>query len=423
MGTEGRLARVIALATLQRSRSQLSGRIPRLLAVCVTVVYGFLALQVGLMLTFGPTGQSSTSYELLWGNGASAWWNYPALLVIFPGGVLALPFFGTVVMVLVSIGVGIGMSVGILLTARLLARRRRELGGPASAGALAGLTPAMIGLVTLGACCSTTAAATAGIGALAQASGSSLDAVLLNGWYIGVFQLAVLWVALIAQEQLLVVYGVLLGGTDAPAPAAPIPTGRAVGALVLRLALIAAGVTWALGGLAQWGFGGAVGATASNVVGWLLVHALLGVLAVLLGLFPVPLSRWMDRPLRGIRSALAVALTVASLSLLAWLPRGVASTGWHGLFNEVFATLSAPASWAPFPPGSIGPLALALRWGFQFVLLGAAGMTFAWRPVSLGNALTGAPIHRSSERPAGPVARADPGGAPAEPVPSAAVVR
>ncbi len=60
----------------------------------------------------------------------------------------------------------------------------------------------MIALVTLGACCSTTAAATAGLGVIAQASGTSIDELLANNWYIGVFQILVLWIALIAQEQL-----------------------------------------------------------------------------------------------------------------------------------------------------------------------------------------------------------------------------
>lgn len=390
MATEGRLARAMALATLERSRSELTGRIPRLLAVAVGAVYGFIALQVGLMLTFGPTGQTTTTYTIIWGNGASAWWNYPALLVIFPGGVLALPFFGTVVMVLVSIGVAIGMSVGILLTARLVSRRRRELGGPASAGALAGLTPAMIGLVTLGACCSTTAAATAGIGALAQASGSTLDAVLLNSWYIGVFQLAVLWVALVAQEQLLAVYGLLLGRTESPA-AAGIPRltrGKLVG-LSLRLALVGAGVTWALSGLAQWGFGGATGPTISNEVGWLLSHALLAGLAIVVGLFPRAAGEWAGRAGRLARSVLAAVTTLAALTLITWLPDGVASSGWHGLFNEVFAVMSLPAGWAPIPVAGLGPTALGLRWGFQFLLLAAFGVTFSWAPRTLQSILLG----------------------------------
>lgn len=426
VGTEERLTRGVALATLERSRSELNGRVPKLLALSVGVVYGFIALQVGQMLTFGPTGQSATTYMVLWNNGSTAWWNYPALLVIFPGGVLALPFFATVVMVLVSIGVGIGMSVGILLTARLLVRRRRELSGPASAGALAGLTPAMIGLVTLGACCSTTAAATAGIGALAQASGSSLNAVLLNGWYIGVFQLAVLWVALVAQEQLLSIYGVLLGPSASPEGAHPRPSGgrRTAAGFALRLGLVAAGITWALAGLAQWGFGGAIGAAWSNDVGWILSHALLAGLAVGCGLFPDVLRGWARLRNRAARWFVAGVASIGSVTLLAWLPGGVASSGWHGLVNEILAATSAPSAWAPISAGDLGPTALALRWAFQFLLLGAFGLAFAWAPGPLRAALTGSVTSDTlGPRSSTGMASAPPVGPTSEPVSSAASVR
>lgn len=383
-----RLRRVLSLATLERSRAELRGRWARVLAVAVAVVYGFVALQVGLMLTFGPTGQTTTTIFLLWGNGYAAWWNYPALLVIFPGGLLALPFFATVVMVLVSIGVGIGMTVGIVLTARLLRKRRRELRGPASTGAAVGLTPAMIALVTLGACCSTTAAATAGIGALAQASGTTLDTVLLNNWYIGVFQLVVLWVALVAQEQLLAVYGVLLGASpDAPAvtPSGPFVVRRGM-ALGARVLLVVAGVTWALAGLGQWGFGGAYGPPWSNDTGWVLSHGVLAGWAVLMGFSPELLGT-LGRP-RPTARAFRGVLAATALSLVVGLPAGLASTGLHGWANELLAAAGASASSGAISAGALGPSALALRWGVQFLFLGGFALAAAFAPERLARAMS-----------------------------------
>lgn len=387
MPTHDRFRRAMSLLTLERSRAELRGRGPRALAVAVAVVYGFVALQVGLMLTFGPTGQTTTTVTPIWGDGAAAWWNYPALLVIFPGGVLALPFFATLVMVLVAVGVGIGMTVGIVLTVRLLRQRRRELGGPASAGAAAGLTPAMIALVTLGACCSTTAAATAGIGALAQASGSTLDAVLANNWYIGVFQLVVLWVALVAQEQLLAVYGLLLGASAQTAPlAATRPSvGRRGIAFGVRVLLVVAGVTWALTGLSQWGFGGTFGPAASNELGWILSHGLLAAGAVLAGFSP-ELLRSLARP-RPMILAVRAVLAATAVTLLVGVPAGVASTGLHGWGNELLAALGASTSSGAVSAGALGPSALALRWGLQFLFLGGFALAAALVPDRLARAI------------------------------------
>ena len=116
------------------------------------------------------------SVLLLWGNALGLQsWNYPGLLIEAPWGFVVLPFFATLSMILVSVGVGLGMAVALLLGAQLLREHRATAGRPTTTGAIAGLTPAMIALVTLGACCSTTAAATAGVGLVAQSSGSSIS--------------------------------------------------------------------------------------------------------------------------------------------------------------------------------------------------------------------------------------------------------
>jgi len=186
------------------------GRSGRGVAVSIGLVYVLAALVVGYMLQVGPTGASGTTVTLLTNSPSPAWWNYPAIVVITPAGLLALPFFATLTMVLMSVGVGVGMGAGLLLAGRLVRswKTARASGGLASS--LAGLTPAMVALLTLGACCSTSAAAVGAIGALAEAGGTSYNEILLNSWALNLVQLAVLGVALLAQEQLIRVYGNLV---------------------------------------------------------------------------------------------------------------------------------------------------------------------------------------------------------------------
>ncbi|HKN06862.1 MAG TPA: hypothetical protein VJ021_04570 [Thermoplasmata archaeon] len=199
-------SRLVSLLTLHRTRAILRSRRGRWVATSIGVVYGFVALLAGYMLQIVPTGASGTSAQVLTNSYSPAWWNYPAVLVVTPGGILVLPFLATVSMVLVSIGVGVGMGAGILLAARFFRTWKLARAGRGLASPLAGLTPAMVALLTLGACCSTSAAAAGSIGAIAEVSGTSYDQILLNSWILNVFQVAVLGIALIAQEYLIGVF-------------------------------------------------------------------------------------------------------------------------------------------------------------------------------------------------------------------------
>jgi hypothetical protein len=388
MSARARWVRLLDLATLRRSRELL--RVPggRLLAISIGLVYLFVSLLIGQMLFLGPTQQVGTTIFVL--PGGTIWWNYPALLVESPNAILVLPFFATLSMLLVSAGVALGMGVAVVLSAKLLRQRRRELGRPTAVGGVAGLTPVMISLVTLGACCSTTAAATAGIGLAAQASGTTLGALLYNTWYLGVFQMVVLWVALVAQEQLVVVYGVLLGlpGSETSPPTLGPAGARCWASGALRVGLLAAGVTWALALLAEWTGPTPPPATVATVLGASAQHLFLPLVAVGAALAPAGLLAWSGPSGRRllVRSA-RVALFLTSTSLLTWLPPGVASAGAHGLLNELFFQLGAPAAWAPVSAGVPVGLGLALRWVFQFLLLGAFGLALALFPGSVASAL------------------------------------
>ncbi len=148
-------------------------------------------------------------------------WTYPAILAGNAYFQVDLPLVSSILMTLSAAGIGLGMALAVRLVARLIRDRKAGLLRPTALGSAAGLTPAMIALVTLGACCSTTAAATAGISLAAHAGGIGLAGLLSNTWYLGVIQLSVVYVALIAQEQLLRVYE-LFPPAEAPGSLAPV---------------------------------------------------------------------------------------------------------------------------------------------------------------------------------------------------------
>jgi hypothetical protein len=196
---------VVSLLLLRNSRSILAGRRIHATAAGVGALYALIAMYFGSMLVLSYPPFQVESYIALV-VGGSPWWNYPAVLVETPHFVLALPFLSTVVMVLVSAGVGFGMTVAGLLVRSLVRAHRARPAGIAGVSA-AGLTPALVALVTLGACCSTTAAASAGVVLVAAVTGTSVAFALANSWYLGLFQLAVLGLGLLAQEQLVMIYG------------------------------------------------------------------------------------------------------------------------------------------------------------------------------------------------------------------------
>ena len=370
----------LSILTLQRSRAILRSPAGRALAISVGFVYGFASLLVGQMLWFGPTGQTDVTTTFLTAPDSSAWWNYPAVLVLAPGGGLALPFFPVVTMVIVSIGVGIGMAVGVVLAARLLRMRRQTSATPTFASSAAGLTPAMLALVTLGACCSTTAAATAGLGAVAQSSGQSLTTVFLNTWYLGVFQMAVLGVALVAQEQLVVVYGSVAEDATA-AVALPAVDRRSVLAALLRVGLLAGGVTWFLAGFLELAAPPAGAVPAVLVAQVLLQHLLAGGLGVLAGLFGPRVVGWFSGPLSVPKLLPRIAVAIAGVSMVLGAPPPISEWGLYGFVNEVLGRDGVSASLGGVPPPFTG-LALALRWAFQLLLVGTFALAVAFAPRS-----------------------------------------
>jgi hypothetical protein len=232
----------------------------------------------------------------------------------------------------------------------------------------------MITLVTLGACCSTTAAATAGVGLVAQASGSSSSNLLLNNWFLGVFQVVVVYVALIAQELLLRMYGSLFASSD-PGFSANLPSPRpldrrALVAAVLRAAVLAAGVTWALSVLADWTIISPTNASGALWFNWVVEHWLVGGFAVFAALSPHVVLGWARSWLPTSRGTpLRAVLLLGAWTLGGWVPPPLSGMGVEGFCNEVLGALGAPTWLGAVAPTFVPGLALAFQWAFQYLLL------------------------------------------------------
>lgn len=396
------------LVTLHEVRGYLRRSHGVALSVFIAVAYALGSMLLGGMLVLAHY-DGGYSVLLIWGNALGLQnWNYPGLLIEAPWGFVELPFFATISMVLVSIGVGLGMAVAVLLGVQLVRDRRSSAGRPTATGTIAGLTPAMIALVTLGACCSTTAAATAGIGLVAQSSGSTTTNLVLNNWYLGVFQIVVVYVALIAQELILRIYGNLFGTSDpafARSEPPPRPVDRrtlAVGAA--RAALLAGGITWALAVLASWTTISPSAAPAALWFNWAVEHWLLGGFAVVTSLSPRTVRKWVVGSASSASTLVfRVSLVVGAWTLGGWVPPPLSGMGVEGFGNELLGVFGLPGSIGAVPP--VFPLgaALALRWGFQYLLLAVFAGAVGLAPAVSLNWLAEADIERRPFEPtAGP---------------------
>ncbi|MCI4363072.1 MAG: hypothetical protein L3K13_02030 [Thermoplasmata archaeon] len=391
--TSGR-ARLWALLTLQRTRSLLAPLPWRLLVGAISLLYAAGAMVVGRMLYFPSHAVRGGWFLYVYPSGPGPSWMYPAILAGGPNFELALPMTSGILMTLSAAGVGLGMALAALLIVRLWRERRTAVHLPTAVGSAAGLTPALLALLTLGACCSTTAAATAGIGLAAQSTGTTASAALANAWYLGVFQVSVIFVALLAQEQLVAIYGVLFRGPDGEAgsaPSSPRPTqlgARGAASGLLRVCLVVAGVTWSLAALPSW-FTNPHGATAaSRGVSLAFLHFGPGLLAVLLALFPVEtLAAWRRLERTALGTVLRGSLLAGGLALLTWLPPPLDGAGGGGLGNELLGFAGLPASWGAVAPPALLPIALFARWGLQFLLLGSFAVAVGIAPETAVRAL------------------------------------
>jgi len=363
-------------ATLHETRSRLRTWWGRSLVVAIAVVYAFVSMLLGDMLVFASQPNASTyTVSLVYGYGTQ-WWDYPALFVSAPWGFLTLPFFPTVAMLLVSVGVGIGGATGLALALPLLRRTQGVNRQALASGSAASVGPAITGLATLGACCCTSCAGLVGVSVVAAASGSTLYNLLLNNWYIGVFQLGVVYVALLAQERSL-----RLTAEYCPVPP-PFDRRFAAGAL-LRLGLLVAGITWSLAMFVEWTSTPPETASAAIWYHWIFEHQLLAITAIAAGLFPKEFAGAVRRLSSKVGGGIwRTALGVAGFTWGVWVPATLVALGLGGFLNELFGVLGLPAWAGAVPPDSSPGLALYFHWAFQHLLLSGFALALALVPMA-----------------------------------------
>lgn len=388
------------MLSLHATRALLDSRASRAAVGLVALLYALIAMIVGgmLQITFPP----SRAPAFLWlipvrdGN----WWSYPAFIAGGPYFLLAVPLLSSILMVLVATGIGLGMTAAVVVSVRSIRARRAAGTVPSMAGPLAGLTPALVALLTLGACCSTTAAATAGIELTAQASGTSSTTLLLNSWYLGLFQAVVVYAALIAQERLLVLFapptraptdpGSVPGRVASPSGGVgrTSPPGRTV---LTRALLLGAGLAWSLSAFTVFFSPVPTGHLAVAAFIFLVQHQLPAGAAVLCALFPSEILAWFQRRASpGPKYIARIALLVSGGALLTWMPLPWSAEGAGGLVNKLLS-LAAPGALGAATSTGADLLGLILRWGFEAGFLGAFGLAAALLPSRTFRRLRGLP--------------------------------
>ncbi|MDE1821100.1 MAG: hypothetical protein KGJ23_09715 [Euryarchaeota archaeon] len=328
-------------------------------------LYTWVVMLSGEMLIVGSWNEAWIVQGALFAPPGGPIWDFPNLLVWGPGIQAQFPFLATFTMVIAAIGTGIGVVVAVELLRR--SRRRdpedEEGGSAGTAPTVAGTLPGIAGLSALGACCCVTCVGPSVVAVVAGLSAVTASQVLYNDWYVSLFQIAVIWLALIAQER-------------AISQARACPTEklrfdrRVLSSVLLRLSLIVAGITWSLAMFVEMGNTPSSAVTPALLYHWALEHQLLSLTAIFMGFFPTEGARYISRwcssaPGRGGR----FVLLLAGVSWGFWVPAPLVSAGLGGLINEGMGYLGAPASWGAAPPDTVVGPALLFHWAFQHALL------------------------------------------------------
>ena len=396
MEAQETLGRILSLASLQRTRALLANRRARLLATSIAALYMFLSMVIGQMLTFlGFSGPFFATVQWI----GNPWWDFPELFVFSNGVALDLLLLPTVSMVLVSAGVGIGATAALVSVWPVLRGRSKERAREAATASTAGASAAVTGLATMGACCCSSCAGAAGVEVVAAASGTNLFLLLGQNWYLDLFQLVVLGVALMAQER----------AFRLPADACrvrPKVDARFVLGALLRVGLLVASITWSLAMFVEWVETPPLAAGPALWYHWIVEHQLLSVVAFAAAMFPREMAAWIRKAYaRAGAWPFRVLLLVGGVTWGIGVPPALTGLGLGGFLNELLGVLGAPATWGAIAPDTVGA-ALVFHWAFQHLLLSAFAIALAVRP-----RLAMAPLLRTVEG-AAP-------GAPPEPSPAA----
>ncbi|HYK94009.1 MAG TPA: hypothetical protein VEY07_08230 [Thermoplasmata archaeon] len=358
---------------LSRLRASVRSRTYRRIWILTTVAYVVISLFIGQNIVLIPPGPNNAEIPL-----QVFWIGYgqvnnpylaPALLVLSPIAIIALPFWGTLAMVLLGVGIGLSVSSTVAV---FVAQRRRQAEVAAS-----GIAPAVTGWAFLGACCCTTCAAqVAATGVVGALVGSTPSALLTQQWPLAVLQLGVVALSLVYLEY-------RLERPPAPSPR-PVSTPQLVGSLAIRVALLVAAVTWLFAVVVEWSAG--VPLTAATTYHWLVEHGTLSAAALFAALSPAWLGRSLGR--RGFpRLAARALLVVGAVTWGVWVPPVLVAQGLGGFLNELMGYIGAPAAWGAVSPDASVGAALLFHWGFQHLLLAGWALAVALFPTESTTAI------------------------------------
>lgn len=372
-GAPRSLGDILSIGTLRETRSYLRGRWAYATVTIVALGVAIVSLTVGGMLELFPT-QGAYTAEVIWWGAPSAWWYYPEVLIVQPWGILQLPFLPTVAMILVSVGAGIGAAVALRVARASLRPATSLERRPAAAGVAAGGGAGIVSIATVGACCCTTCATAGGLAAAAVVSGTSVAGLLGAEWYLPLFQLFLVYLALLAQE------GALRQARTACAKPPALGRRFLLGA-ALRLSLLLAGATWSVSMFIEWGSVSPLTAPPSLWYHWVVEHQLLSLAAIAAALFPRGVSGLLLRSSRGPTGrAVRIALAIGAVSWGAWVPSPLVAAGLGGFLNELFGVLGLPSALGAAAIGAPAGASLYFHWVFQHLLLAAFALIVAAAP-------------------------------------------
>ncbi len=322
------------------------------------VAYILVSMLIGGMLSIVTSGSNvqTTAFIVTDPNQVGNSYLTPVLFVISPHAALVLPFWPVVVMVL--LGLGVGLALAAMAAVLIMSRRAGAAFAPA------GVTPVVTGWGLLGACCCLACAGPAvAVGVVGVLAGSTPSALISQSWPLAIFQILVMGVCLLHLERQ------MEGSSEWVAPR-PASRPRVVGAIVLRLGLVIAALTWIFAFFLE-----AAATPASEVDGalvyhWVVEHWVLGGVALAMALAPELWQAAFARTARG-------WIPLRALLLLGGITWGIGVPGipffrgLGGLVNEIFDPGLRDA-----PVGA----ALLFHWIFQHGLLGAWSILIAIRP-------------------------------------------
>jgi hypothetical protein len=276
-------------------------------------------------------------------------WDYPMLWIDFHRLVIVFPFVPTILMILISAGVGLGSAVALMLA----------IGSRSKASAI-GSVPLITGFATVGACCCTSCLSTAGIAVIAAVSSVPTWEILMNDWYLGLFQLAIVFLSLFVLERELERNKETCDVTYSKK--------KTAFSVILKISLLVAGITWSLAMLVEWGETSPLSASLPTWYHWIFEHQLLSIFAILSAFFPSKMYS-IIRNRNFVSILLRVGLVLSAFTWGFWVPGQLTDIGLGGFLNELFGYINLPLSLAAVPPDSSFGIPLLFHWIFQHELL------------------------------------------------------